>query len=121
MKALIISLIILASLVPFLASRPVEAFGVCAPAGLPTGGMITFMYYACMVPPAFWIMLGPPSIGSYMYMPGTSQLCTVTPPSHTGQYVVGATGGYLPCNIYCGVSICTIGGGPLFLALGTSI
>ncbi len=89
-----------------------------AHAQIPFGGMITFLFPACFE--GFWIILGPPTAGSYMYSYG-SYSYAYGPPSHPGQWLLGKAAGFLTCTVQCGPSPCVIGGGLLILFHGSSV
>jgi hypothetical protein len=63
-----------------------------------------------------WIILGPPSAGSYMWPYGELVFSNYVPPVPS-QAILGWTQGFLTCT----VGIYTIGGGLLILAHGGSV
>jgi hypothetical protein len=109
-KIFVSSVMIVATICFFTPSR--------ANAQLAFGGMILFIYYGCYE--GNWIILGPPTPGSYMYTYGTLSY-DYGPPSHIGQWLKGLYSGYLTCTIQCGPSPCVIGGGPIILFHGSSV
>jgi len=95
-----------------------------AVAQFPFGGPITWYFPACEVPPATWIILGPPTFSSLMYMGALSY--SYGPPSHWGQQLLGMSTAWMPCIILvpCPPSPAPcpviIGGGMLILFHGSS-
>ncbi len=87
-------------------------------AQIPFGGPITFLYPACFE--GSWIILGPPTPGSYMSSYATRSFSHGRA-SHVGQYLLGNAGGYLTCTVQCGLVPCVIGGGLLILYHGSSL